>query len=575
MNIIFTVLFLFLLSLSSFAQWSSDPNENLHVCDVNGEQVLPKIGNTSDNGCFISWFDNRSNGYAVYLQRLNALGEKQFADDGLLVSNFPQSSSLVDWDMTVDDSDCAIIVFTDERSGGPINPFAYRISKEGNFLWGDSGVSLSTSPSTYQANPKVVQTSDGNYVVTWIYASSPNKIAMQKISRPGFTMWGNDPIYLSGITGEHYTYPDIVASDSGSVIMMWSGYTGSFINPRNYHLYSQKFSALGNPVWSAEPETVYVLGRVAGFYVPKIFSDGNNGAFYVWHDDRNQINLTTGFVQHFSAEGTPLFPSNGVAGSTNTSQNHFDPMIAYDALSQQTYMFWKETNSSQSQFGIYGQKFSANGTRLWNDEGKVFIALGDNSSAYISAQAYENNIIVYYEELPFSGVNDVIKSFKIDSSGNFLWSGNILTVCGVASDKLRLNVALGQNGMSKLVWTDKRNDAGGLYAQNINFDGTFGNTVGVNERENNFPLQFWLEQNYPNPFNPITVISYRLSVNSFVTLKVYDILGKEVAILVNNTEMESGKHEVQFDASKLSSGMYFYKLSTNKFSAVKKMIVVK
>ena len=571
----FTFLFLFIFSSSQLlAQWSSNTNENLQVCDVAGEQVLPKIGNTSDNGCFISWFDSRSNGYAVYVQRLNALGEKQFTDDGLLVSNFPQSSSLVDWDMTVDDSDNAIIVFTDERGGGSINPFAYKISKEGNFVWGDSGVALSTSPNDYQANPKVVQTSDGNYVITWIFASSPNKVAMQRLSRSGEKLWGNEPKFLSGITNEHYTYPDLVASNNGSVIMMWSGYSGSFLNPQNYHLYSQKFSPNGSPLWSSVPETVYALGRVAGFYVPKIFSDGNNGAFYVWHDDRNQINLTTGFVQHFSSDGIPRFPINGVAGSTNTTQNNFDPMITYDASTQQTYMFWRETNSLQSQFGIYGQKFSANGTRLWSENGKVFVALGDNSSAYISAQLYNNSVLVYYDELPFSGVNDVIKSFKIDSLGNFLWNGNIITVCGVASEKLRINVAIDNNGMSKLVWTDKRNDAGGLYAQNINFDGTFGNVVGVKENELSSPQEFSLEQNYPNPFNPITVIRYQLPVNSIVTLKVYDILGKEIAILVN-TEQSAGYKSVSFDAGKLSSGIYFYELRANAFVEKKKMVVIK
>ena len=239
----FTFLFLFIFSSSQLlTQWSSNTNENLQVCDVAGEQVLPKIGNTSDGGSFIAWFDSRSNGYAVYVQRLNSFGEKQFVDDGLLVSSFPQSSSLVDWDMTVDDSDNAIIVFTDERSGGSINPFAYKISKEGGFVWGDSGVSLSTSPNDYKANPKVVQTSDGNYVVTWIFASSPNKVAMQRLSRSGEKLWGNEPKFLSGITNEHYTYPDLVASNNGSVIMMWSGYSGSFLNPQNYHLYSQKFS---------------------------------------------------------------------------------------------------------------------------------------------------------------------------------------------------------------------------------------------------------------------------------------------------------------------------------------------
>lgn len=572
MKIASVFLFSLLFFNFTFAQWSSNPNENLPVCDVSGEQVLPKIGNTSDNGCFISWFDNRASGYAVYVQRINAFGEKQFTDDGLLVSGNPQSSSLVDWDMIVDDSDNTIMVFTDTRNGGSINPFAYKISSQGNFLWGENGISLSTSPSTYQANPKVVQTSDGNFVVTWVFGSSPNKIAMQKLSSTGEKLWGTDPIFLTGITNENYTYPSLVSSDSGSIIMYWAGYLGSFISPQNYHLYSQKFSPAGNPLWSSNPDTVYTLGRVAGFYTPKIFSDGNNGALYVWHDDRNSINLTTGFVQHFSSSGEHLFPENGVAGSTNSSQNHFDPMVAYNSATNETYMFWKEANPLQSMFGVYGQKFSANGTRMWNDEGKIFKAMDNNSYASLSAIAYENRVMVYYNELPFSGLNDVVKSFQIDDAGNFLWNGNILTVCGVTSEKLRVNAVVGSNGMSKLVWTDKRSDAGGLYAQNINLDGTFGNITDVTE--NNSPQKISLLQNYPNPFNPVTSFEFHISSPSFVSLIIYDILGNEIATLIAERK-DAGNYSVQWNAESFPSGIYFYRLQTNAFFETRKLILMK
>jgi hypothetical protein len=88
------------------------------------------------------------------------------------------------------------------------------------------------------------------------------------------------------------------------------------------------------------------------------------------------------------------------------------------------------------------------------------------------------------------------------------------------------------------------------------------------------PNKFALAQNYPNPFNPATRINYELPITNYVTLKVYDISGKEVAILVNEVK-EAGYYSVQFDAKSLSSGTYFYKLSMDKFSDVKKMVVVK
>jgi hypothetical protein len=94
------------------------------------------------------------------------------------------------------------------------------------------------------------------------------------------------------------------------------------------------------------------------------------------------------------------------------------------------------------------------------------------------------------------------------------------------------------------------------------------------ESDNIPPTEFVLEQNYPNPFNPSTVISYRLPVISKVTLKVYDILGREVVTLVNE-EQPAGNYEVEFNSKAISSGIYFYTLQAGSFISTKKMILLK
>jgi photosystem II stability/assembly factor-like uncharacterized protein len=85
---------------------------------------------------------------------------------------------------------------------------------------------------------------------------------------------------------------------------------------------------------------------------------------------------------------------------------------------------------------------------------------------------------------------------------------------------------------------------------------------------------FLLRQNYPNPFNPSTNIEFRIAEFGFVSLKVYDILGREVATLVNE-EKHAGNYEVKFNGSGLSSGIYFFKLSTEDYTSVKKMLLIK
>jgi hypothetical protein len=86
--------------------------------------------------------------------------------------------------------------------------------------------------------------------------------------------------------------------------------------------------------------------------------------------------------------------------------------------------------------------------------------------------------------------------------------------------------------------------------------------------------EFSLEQNYPNPFNPSTSIQYTIGSRQFVQLKVYDVLGNEVATLVDDYK-PAGSYEIDFNASQLSSGLYMYKLKAGEFISTKKMILIK
>jgi lysophospholipase L1-like esterase len=98
--------------------------------------------------------------------------------------------------------------------------------------------------------------------------------------------------------------------------------------------------------------------------------------------------------------------------------------------------------------------------------------------------------------------------------------------------------------------------------------------VKAEKKNNKIPAKFGLNQNYPNPFNPETIITFSIPEISFVSLKVYDMLGKEVDTIVSETK-SIGEYEVNFNASKLTSGVYFYRLSTASLSDTKRMILIK
>ncbi len=105
-------------------------------------------------------------------------------------------------------------------------------------------------------------------------------------------------------------------------------------------------------------------------------------------------------------------------------------------------------------------------------------------------------------------------------------------------------------------------------------DVEFSGVVSVNDDNSIVPDKPHLYNNYPNPFNPSTTIYYSLPVTSNVTLKIFNTLGEEVSVLVNSV-MEAGTHEVNFEASQLNSGIYFYQLRTGNFVETKKMMLLK
>lgn len=108
-------------------------------------------------------------------------------------------------------------------------------------------------------------------------------------------------------------------------------------------------------------------------------------------------------------------------------------------------------------------------------------------------------------------------------------------------------------------------------------DGTvvgFGAVTSNKDEDVSTPVKYGLQQNYPNPFNPSTIINFSVPEQQLVQLKVYNVIGQEVATLVNNV-MNSGNYSVTFDAADFSSGVYFYELRTDASKEVKKMMLAK
>ena len=571
-----TLLLILVSVFNSTAQWSSDPLQNLAVADTVNEQVTPKIVTTSDGGCYISWFDSRNGNYCVYLQRLNSLGESQFPHNGLLISDHPQDTWITDYDLTIDPTGNAIIVFNDLRNGGSSgwDIFAYKISPQGNFEWGPDGIGLSDiTTSDFEVAPKVTTTADSNVTVAWFKSGTLDQIALQRLSPSGQKSWGDYGITLTPSANARLSSPDLIAAGNDSLILLYKSSTGPGWSPTT-HLYTQKFSPLGNPLWNPAGVLIYNLGAITAWTEPQIYSDGAGGAFYTWYDAPSLSEFNV-WVQHVSAHGDLIFPLNGIQASTDPSRLHMYPTLTFLPASSELFVFWIEENYDQDLYGIYGQKFSAQGDLLWTDSGKQFWPLGGNTISFLRSAAADTSIYLsYFESSAPNAFDAAIKVFRIDHDGDFIWNPVVASTATLGNKDDLLMITNSEN-QTLMVWADGRYDMGDIYAQNVNLNGSLGNVpTGAHSSTPKFPDGYSLEQNYPNPFNPSTIISWQLAVGSYVKITVLDLTGREVVVLVNNMQ-PAGKHRLEFDGRRLASGIYFYRLQTNNFIETKKMILMR
>jgi hypothetical protein len=207
------------------------------------------------------------------------------------------------------------------------------------------------------------------------------------------------------------------------------------------------------------------------------------------------------------------------------------------------------TNSSQFNFSIeYGV----------TDSLKAVHSLAENEYVKFKLQlinANTNNVIGEYTVVTFTKENITPyfgESFSINTNG-------------IGNKKVRVRFVVEENVGGEYAMANIHAEENVLPKQNQNVISYSGSEVVT---------EYALEQNYPNPFNPTTTIKYQIPTSGNVTIKVYDILGNEVAMLVEGY-VETGKYEVEFDASSLASGVYIYRLNVNDYVNVKKMVLLK
>ncbi len=555
-------------SLFSFAQWSSDASVNTSVAIATGDQVIPKIATSPSGTTYISWFSGESGNYNVRLQKMDVYGNKLWADEGLLVSDHPAMSWLTDWDIAIDQEEHAIITFQDIRTGNN-NIYAYRITPDGEFIWGDDGLELSNT-TAFDASPKVTVTNAGNAIIAW---ASEDVVILQKITPEGTFLWGDNGITLSG--ENRYSWPQLLPVGDDDIILKYFEDSGPIMYPTR-HILAQRYDMNGNPVWNEEAVISDAAGISAWTQIFPFINDGNDGFYIAWHDDRDNNMLASIFVQHIGSDGLILFADDGIEASTMPFRNHFYAKLALPPGSNDIFIVWNEMDANQNNRGIYGQKVSSSGERLWTNNGKAFIELSATDVYPFGAGNSDSDIVVFYDEY-FNGMDAGIKAMRIDTDGNFVWENEIAELSTVQSQKSHPELNNFFNGQWIAVWADDRNGNNDIYGQNIQLDGTLGPViVSINEDPligiNNQPTDFL--QVYPNPSKG--KVNFSLQTSMFVEseLFIFDAFGNRIKSFKINNEQNFIWDRTNYNRFQVPQGTYYYRIFSNDFDKTGKIIIL-
>lgn len=450
---------------------------------------------------------------------------------------------------------------------GYLNPVVRRIgycySTNGGSTWSTSALLPDPAPEhSTQSDPVLIDDANGNFYLT-------------STSRDPTNTRGETVVYKSTNNGVNWVYYSVAASSSSfedkewitcdlvpgspylnSLYITWTRIPGGirFIKSTN-----------GGLNWSS-PVNVGDNSSGQGSNI----AVGTNSYIYVVWGQSNGIKFDK------STNGGTSFGTD-YALSTNPNSIGF-PFICVDYSNHNTrgnvYVIWDDNRNGS--FDVWLQRSTNAGTNWLSSPIRVNDVTTNNQyKPIIQCDTNGYLSVVYYDERTGAGVVNSYYAYSIDAGNT--WVNTRLSDSSFAYISIGSEVRNGEYigidaYMNKIipVWCDDRRGTPDqeIFASNISI------LTGIKPVSNIIPKTFTLSQNYPNPFNPVTNIDYTVPNNSFVNLKVYDVLGNETAVLVNKI-MKAGNYSVTFDASALSTGIYFYTLRSEGFIQTKKMMLLK
>lgn len=444
------------------AQWNTNTSVNLLISNLPTADLHSVA--TTDGKTWIAFYHLNGSNYDMRAQLLDANGNKLLGPDGILVSNQTSGSATYVFNVCVDASNNLIIGFQYE-SGSDMNAVVHKISQSGAQLWGSGGIILGAGLTPYPA-----PLSNGEVVVAWSESVS-NTVNIQKITTGGTLAWTTPVVVTVGATKT--SRGQVIGNLNGKFTAVYQK-KGSGISTT---LYAQHFDNSGTALYSAL-QICNQTSSASRYYSIAANGDTTYFGFYV-----SQSSRFNSFLQRINPSGTIPWGMNG--SNFNTATSSSDPFqgLTNIALSSSSPYVWSVctfSNSNQSQYGVYVQKFlKTTGARQFTDNGKVVYPISSSSD-------YQSGEMILVNDTPIFlsyDVNDIIYATRLDASGNFVWPGNRVeissTTAGGSTPKMRFGLSTDGPNRCAGVWTENRTGDYMGYAQGISIGGLIGVNVAT------------------------------------------------------------------------------------------------
>lgn len=321
---------------SGNAVWVSG---GIPVCNVTANRINHKIQRDGEGGLFVTWQDERSGNFDIYVQRIDANGNLLWNTSGVSVCAAPgvQSNPKIDPEKQLDG---VYIAWVDKRNGTDYDVYCNRVDSNGNVLWGAMGKPVAVGSGNQSAIDILSNNKTEGLIVTWKDNRSPNyDIYIQKINLSGEPVWALNGIVVCDAP-EDQLNPNIISDKAGGAIIAWQDFRYG-----DWDVFSQRVSANGIPQWTVNGEAVSTA--VGEQESPKNIPDNKGGSIYAWEDKRGGVSKDI-YIHHLLLEDTTRVGIRNQYGLTNIQvyPNPFQANIHIDlALS----------SNSKISFRLYNQ----------------------------------------------------------------------------------------------------------------------------------------------------------------------------------------------------------------------------